>query len=66
MGIFGRLDRLAGRFNRWFGPTAVATDVAGPGPLTPGVGVVAEEVEREMEGSAPIDPPGEEGAEESG
>jgi hypothetical protein len=24
-GIFRRLDRLAGRFNRWFAPAALAT-----------------------------------------
>jgi hypothetical protein len=25
-GFFGRLDRLAGRFNKWFGPAALASN----------------------------------------
>jgi len=31
MGLVALLDRLAGRFNRWFGPAAVAANVQGPG-----------------------------------
>ncbi len=54
MNIFGRLRGAAGRFNRWFGSTAVATDVANTGTVTPqitalGVRVVADEIEREVE-----------------
>jgi hypothetical protein len=45
MGVIGFLDRLAGRFNRWFGPAALASSIeqqqAGTAPSVSPVGVVA-------------------------
>jgi hypothetical protein len=39
-----RLDRLAGRFNRWFGGTAVAANVPNSGTLGGGPSVDASAV----------------------
>jgi hypothetical protein len=55
--LFSRLDRLAGRFNRWFGGAAVATSAehsgaAGGPPTVDPTAVVSAlgEIERESRG----------------
>jgi hypothetical protein len=55
--LFGRLDRLAGKFNRWFGGAAVATSAehsgaaGGPATVDPtAVAVALGEIERQSRG----------------
>jgi hypothetical protein len=61
--LIGRLDRLAGRFNRWFGSAAVATSAehtgaAGGPPTVDPTAVVAGlgEIERESRGNEEPEP----------
>jgi hypothetical protein len=61
--LFSRLDRLAGRFNRWFGSAAVAasaehTGAAGGPPAVDPTAVVAAlgELEREIRGDEEREP----------
>ena len=63
--LVSRLDRWAGRFNRWFGGTAVAAGAARPGasggpPTVDPASVVAAlgEIERERQGENQTEPRG--------
>ena len=66
LGAFiSRLDRWAGRFNRWFGSTALAAGAEGPGradgpPTIDPASMVAVlgEMEREREGEKQTEPRG--------
>jgi hypothetical protein len=66
LGAFiSRLDRWAGRFNRWFGGTALAAGAEGPGradgpPTIDPASMVAVlgEMEREREGEKQTEPRG--------
>jgi hypothetical protein len=61
--VIGRLDRWAGRFNRWFGSAAVATSAersgssGGPPQVEPtAVVAVIGEIDREREPGTDPDP----------
>jgi hypothetical protein len=66
LGAFiNRLDHLAGRFNRWFGSTALAAGAEGPGaaggpPTVDPASVVAVlgEMEQERDGEKQTEPRG--------